>query len=325
MKTTYVSSRREGRGFTLIELLVVIAIIAILAAILFPVFAQAKEAAKKTSSISNGKQQGLSMVMYSTDYDDLLPIGYPTEITTGRTLWANFPAVPSNWDNGRVVYNEDDDYVWQNTTHPYRKNWGILEGTGLPLGRAGVPYPTPLSPPGFKANTNYTMNGLLHSWSMTAIAEVSRLPLVWQGEFKMNVEGYGDVNPAMRCNAPTAQSCLFNPSGTPQAGATMSSGRSDAVWGAYLDSADTVWVYGKGLTFVRADSSAKFVTLNPGGSAGPHSTYSDYARTYVAGTGTSVTIHRCRSTPTAPYYTSFFRPDTTYSYAFGTNVEGCNN
>lgn len=60
----------KRRGFTLIELLVVIAIIAILAAILFPVFAQAKLSAKKTTSISNVKQVALAGVMYAGDYDD---------------------------------------------------------------------------------------------------------------------------------------------------------------------------------------------------------------------------------------------------------------
>jgi prepilin-type N-terminal cleavage/methylation domain-containing protein len=317
---------RGGSAFTLIELLVVIAIIAILAAILFPVFAQAKEAAKKTSSISNGKQQGTAMLIYTADYDDLFPIGYPVHINTGAILWNYYPAVPANWDNGRVVYLEIDDYAWQNSTQAYRKNYQILEGTGLPLGRASVAYPTPLNPPGFRANTNLTMNGLLTSWSTTAVADPSRLPLVWQGEFKMNVEGYGDVNPAMRCNSPTAQPCLFNPNGPPQPGATLpSNGRADAVWGAYTASADTVWVYGKGLNFVATDSSARFRTLNPNGSPGPHQTYNDYAQDYVPGTGLSTTIHRCRSNSTSPYYTSFFRPDTTYTYPFGTAVTGCGN
>lgn len=62
-------NRAKATGFTLIELLVVIAIIAILAAILFPVFAQAKTAAKKTAEISNFKQVGLASAMYTGDYD----------------------------------------------------------------------------------------------------------------------------------------------------------------------------------------------------------------------------------------------------------------
>lgn len=65
----------KRRGFTLIELLVVIAIIAILAAILFPVFAQAKAAAKKTADLSNLKQQALAIIMYEADVDDVIPFG----------------------------------------------------------------------------------------------------------------------------------------------------------------------------------------------------------------------------------------------------------
>ena len=89
--------RAAARAFTLIELLVVIAIIAILAAILFPVFAQAREKARQTSCLSNLKQLGLAYVMYRTDYDGVNPI----TIMSG----------PSG--------------SWLNASQPYIKNRGI--------------------------------------------------------------------------------------------------------------------------------------------------------------------------------------------------------
>lgn len=75
------------RAFTLIELLVVIAIIAILAAILFPVFAQAKQAAKKTQALSNVKQMGTAIQMYMGDSDDVFPMGFDAVSWTGQNLW----------------------------------------------------------------------------------------------------------------------------------------------------------------------------------------------------------------------------------------------
>ena len=71
------------KGFTLIELLVVIAIIAILAAILFPVFARAREKARQTSCLSNLKQLGLGLLMYSQDYDEKFPTYLWGEGNTG--------------------------------------------------------------------------------------------------------------------------------------------------------------------------------------------------------------------------------------------------
>lgn len=75
------------KAFTLIELLVVIAIIAILAAILFPVFAQAREAAKKTMCLSNMKQLGLGMLMYVGDNDDQFPSNAFASGTNGSGNW----------------------------------------------------------------------------------------------------------------------------------------------------------------------------------------------------------------------------------------------
>lgn len=76
---------RRPHGFTLIELLVVIAIIAILAAILFPVFAQAREKARQTSCLSNQKQLGLAFMMYAQDYDESLPLVSQADFTTAAT------------------------------------------------------------------------------------------------------------------------------------------------------------------------------------------------------------------------------------------------
>jgi len=78
---------QKSRGFTLIELLVVIAIIAILAAILFPVFARAREKARQTSCLSNVKQIALGILMYAQDYDEVL---VPMQNTTSSSSrWYN--------------------------------------------------------------------------------------------------------------------------------------------------------------------------------------------------------------------------------------------
>lgn len=76
------------RGFTLIELLVVIAIIAILAAILFPVFAKAREKARQTSCLSNVRQLMTAAISYAQDYDEYLPIPYPNPaVNGGAPFW----------------------------------------------------------------------------------------------------------------------------------------------------------------------------------------------------------------------------------------------
>src|SRR5262245_43129718 len=83
-KATAMSARSCKQGFTLIELLVVIAIIAILAAILFPVFAQARESARTISCLSNKKQLTLAHLMYAQDFDETV---CPTAITNAGPYW----------------------------------------------------------------------------------------------------------------------------------------------------------------------------------------------------------------------------------------------
>lgn len=108
----------KSRAFTLIELLVVIAIIAILAAILFPVFAQAKAAAKKTASLSNQKQNALASIMYSSDADDQI--------------------VPeATWNNGSgamVCFGGTNgcEMPWPLLVYPYTKNADIMNDPQAP-------------------------------------------------------------------------------------------------------------------------------------------------------------------------------------------------
>ena len=80
------AARTKRAGFTLIELLVVIAIIAILASILFPVFAQARKNAQRTSCLSNMKQIGLAVIQYTADYDERL---MPNNTSGGDAFWAD--------------------------------------------------------------------------------------------------------------------------------------------------------------------------------------------------------------------------------------------
>jgi prepilin-type N-terminal cleavage/methylation domain-containing protein/prepilin-type processing-associated H-X9-DG protein len=123
MSRSYRAASRSA--FTLIELLVVIAIIAILAAILFPVFAQAREKARQSTCLSNFKQLGTSVMMYVQDYDEMYPL---------------------TWYNGSAVATQDS--VPLVMLQPYLRNWGISECPSDPNGvnsrynASGLPAPT---------------------------------------------------------------------------------------------------------------------------------------------------------------------------------------
>jgi len=122
---------RLRRGFTLIELLVVIAIIAILAAILFPVFAQARAKARQAACMSNMKQVGIGIMTYATDYDETLPGDTPLNtngITDSRwplpALTANSAGLsePLGWMQPYSAANPGSYRIWARDIQPYIKN-----------------------------------------------------------------------------------------------------------------------------------------------------------------------------------------------------------
>jgi len=140
--------RLSSKGFTLIELLVVITIIAILAAILFPVFAQARESARKTSCLSNLNQMGKSVMMYVQDYDERFPMVYGGygDVARAAEYLLHYPYIKNVQVWQCPSANPSDNDTWRDSIADvlgvprpngrkfnYGYNWGVLiyAGNGL--------------------------------------------------------------------------------------------------------------------------------------------------------------------------------------------------
>jgi prepilin-type N-terminal cleavage/methylation domain-containing protein len=168
-------SHKRENGFTLIELLVVIAIIAILAAILFPVFAQVREKARQTSCLSNLKQLGTGMLMYAADHDGF------------------FPPVVGRQPRETLAY----EWSWLHHIEPYLKNLGVF-----------------IDPSSSARSVDWRQNeDILHSYGYAPSARVSGFPALevggafgtalWEGiggfyggelgRFKVEVPSYGET------------------------------------------------------------------------------------------------------------------------------------
>lgn len=218
----------KRRGFTLIELLVVIAIIAILAAILFPVFARAREKARQASCTSNLKQLALGLQMYTTDYDEKLPLEIGWE---GYWWYAYFVYDPAlGWPtDGAACYN---------AMLPYIKNTQIFT---CPSGSVSENYYTPAP---YSRNTNYTYNGWMHNKPLAGIQEPAALILIWEGMGSEGIDG-----------------CVANPF-------IQFDGAGNAnywsLWYGFKDDGNT---HNEGLNYAYADGHVKWVKTGAAGGA----------------------------------------------------------
>jgi len=190
--------RRRKNAFTLIELLVVIAIIAILAAILFPVFAQARDKARQASCTSNVKQIGLAMTMYVQDYDETIP-----SVCSWGKAWNHGSAAtlcPPKVNSGAPAYFPD-------FVAPYIKNEGVFycpstgktrpisvstptvtnmgqNGTSYIWNHETNPVPTQYGPP-LGGRPSVRVSGL----SIAAIPKPAEAPLLWDMPYWHPVPG----------------------------------------------------------------------------------------------------------------------------------------
>ena len=154
--------RSTRSGFTLIELLVVIAIIAILAAILFPVFAKAREKARQTSCLSNLKQLGLATLMYAQDYDECTPIikilfptpNDPTEDSVNDALSAI--TVLNPYVKNRQIFVCPSKKCGLPTSGPFQMTYAFY---GVDLMEKCFGWPPGWAPPGFSQDMWEYYNG----------------------------------------------------------------------------------------------------------------------------------------------------------------------
>ena len=178
------------RGFTLIELLVVIAIIAILAAILFPVFAQAKLAAKKTADLSNLRQITTSIAMYTSDYDDYYP-----QANFGGVIGST-PPTRYRWSSSLCL----GPYIKNTNIFATPGDYAIKDLSGQPLSPASR---------SLEARTNSYMANAILPWYAAGVFPAPYDTQLYSGVFPVGILNY-DTSP-IGGTTPSNTTAIANP------------------------------------------------------------------------------------------------------------------
>jgi prepilin-type N-terminal cleavage/methylation domain-containing protein/prepilin-type processing-associated H-X9-DG protein len=249
------------RGFTLIELLVVIAIIAILAAILFPVFAQAKVAAKKTQDLSQQKQVITGTMIYLADYDDLYPLAFPVIGDYFESFI--YVYVPAEWDSTEDLDRRLPHHsAFPNNVMTYLKNSEMFKspgGTRYPHPEAESAYANSLIPAEQLPQVGYNYNSNLQSYPSSAITNPAKLRFMTSSYGKLNFVGLHRPAPRMVCFEPGP--CRYQP---PTENCSESFDLTNGSISQMSDPLGTsLWVFGQGINAAFADGHVSFQRVSP--------------------------------------------------------------
>ncbi len=281
----------------MIELLVVIAIIAILAAILFPVFAQAREKARQASCISNQKQWSTAILMYVGDYDETYPLSMSFNPATSS--WYTGPHdTPPDWRLTNTAQIGRHASYWTNAVLSYMKTPEVAYcPSSEEIDAAGANYSSPKAP--LIYNT-YEYNGLLSQYPAAQVDMPASVILLTEGMGKARLKGYGRANPQLlncgtdstcQYKAKTGSLCAREPDGRPSPGGT-----SSGVTGfkSYL-------VHNGGMSFAYADGHVKWQKLGPAGASATNAASDPWSQYNADGIGTSRYIDGCHACLMRPY------------------------
>jgi prepilin-type N-terminal cleavage/methylation domain-containing protein/prepilin-type processing-associated H-X9-DG protein len=285
------------RGFTLIELLVVIAIIAILAAILFPVFAQAREKARQAACLSNQKQWSTAILMYVGDYDETYPLSMSFNPAT-NSWFTGIHDTPANWRLTNTAQIARHASFWTNAVLSYMKTAELAYcPSSEEVEQAGTDYSSPKAP--LIYNT-YEYNGLLSQFPAAQVSNPSSVILLTEATGKARLKGYARANPQLS-DCGTDSSCHYQAKAGTQCatladGSPAPGGKSGGVTGykSYL-------IHNGGMNFAYADGHVKWQKLGPAGAAATNAAVDPWSVYNTDGIGTSRYIDGCHGCLMRPY------------------------